>query len=219
VEVSDGVFLIQYLGHERDGDQNVPPLQPVSSPQSIQALGSHEFVDILSGLFSISSDYGAILVQSTNRLLIGAKTSTPAPSDAGSYGQFTEAVDISSGATVPFALACGETGRFIAMREDASTRTNLVFVNTAMSPCTDTSEARDGNGNPIGGTRTFTVPPFTMIQKNRLKDTFGFAADVRDASVLVTNTTTGCSVVVAAYVLDGNTSTGTNAPFTVPLRK
>jgi len=218
-QASDGQFLIQYLGHGNDGDQNVPPLQPVSSPQSIGALGSREFVDILSGLFSISSDYGAILVQSTNRLVIGARTATPGPGGVGSFGQFTEAVDVSSGATPAFALAYGETGRFIAMREDASTRTNLAFANTSRSPCAVEAEALDGNGNPIGGVMTFTVPPLTMIQKNRLKDTFGFVADVRNASVLVTNVTAGCTVTGAAYVVDGNTAPGTNDPFSVPLRK
>jgi len=218
-EASDGQFLVQYLGHGNDGDQSVPSLQPVSSPQSIGALGSREFVDILAGLFSISSDFGAILVRSTNRLVIGARTATPGPGGVGSFGQFTEAVDVSSGATPAFALAYGETGRFIAMREDASTRTNLAFVNTSMSPCAIEAEALDGNGNPIGGTRTFTVPPLTMIQKNRLKDTFGFVADVRNASVLVTNVTAGCAVAGAAYVVDGNTAPGTNDPFSVPLRK
>jgi hypothetical protein len=219
VEASEGQFLIQYLGHGDDGDRNVPPLQPVSSPQRIGALGSREFVDILSGIFSISSDYGAILVQSTNRLLIGARTATPAPAGVGSFGQFIEAVDVSSGASPGFALAYGETGRFIAMREDASARTNLAFVNTSMSPCAVRSEVLDGSGNLLGDARTFTVPPHTMIQKNRLKDTFGFAADVRDASVLVTNVTMGCAVSGTAYVVDGNTAAGTNDPFAVPLRK
>ena len=218
-EASDGQFLIQYLGHGNDGDQSVPSLQPVSSPQSIGARGSREFVDILSGLFSISSDYGAILVQSTSRLVIGARTATPGPGGVGAFGQFTEAVDVSSGATPALALAYGETGRFVAMREDASTRTNLAFVNTSMSPCAVVAVALDGNGNLIGGPRTFTVPPLTMIQKNRLKDTFGFVVDVRNASVLVTNVTPGCAVAGAAYVVDGNTEPGTNDPFSVPLRK
>jgi len=218
-EASDGQFLVRYLGHGNDGDQGMPPLQPVSSPQSIGARGSREFVDILSSLFSISSDFGAILVQSTSRLAIGARTATPGPGGVGSFGQFTEAVDVSSGATPALALAYGETGRFAAMREDASTRTNLAFVNTSISPCAVQAEVLDGNGNVIGGPRTFTVPPLTMIQKNRLKDTFGFVADVRNASVLVTNVTTGCAVAGAAYVVDGNTAPGTNDPFAVPLRK
>jgi hypothetical protein len=219
VEAADGQFLVQFLGHGNDGDQNVPALQPLSSPQRVAPSGARAIPDVLASFFSVSSDFGALLVQSTSRLLVGARTATAAPSGVGSFGQFTEAVDVSSGATPGFALAFGETGRFIAVREDASARTNLALVNTAMTPCAVESEVRDGGGNLMGSARTFTVPPRTMIQKNRIKDTYGITDDVRTATVLVKNVTTDCSVVGVAYVLDGNTAAGTNDPFAIPLRK
>jgi hypothetical protein len=219
VEEADGQFVIQYLGHGNDGDENVPAPQPVSSPQRIAPSGSREIPDVLGSLFSISSDFGALLLQSTNRLLVGARTAAHAPGGAGTFGQFTEAVDVSSGASPGLALAFGETGRFVAVREDASARTNLVLVNTSMSSCAVRSEVLDGGGNLLGGTRTFTVPPHTMIQKNRLKDTYGITGAVRAASVLVKNVTAGCAIAGAAYVVDGNTAAGTNDPFAVPLRK
>ncbi len=219
VEAADGQFLVQYLGHGNDGDENVPALQPVSSPQRVAASGARAFPDILGSFYSVSSDFGALLVQSTSRLLVGARTVTAAPGGVGSFGQFTEAVDVSSGATPGFALAFGETGRFIAVREDASARTNLVLVNTAMTPCAVESEVRDGGGDLLGSAKTFTVPPHTMIQKNRLKDTYGITVDVLVASVLLKNVTTNCAVVGVAYVLDGNTTAGTNDPFAIPLRK
>jgi hypothetical protein len=219
VEAADGQFVVQYLGHGNDGDENVPALQPVSSPQHLAPSGSREISDVLGSLFSISSDYGALLVQSTNRLLVGARTAVHAPEGAGTFGQFTEAVDVSSGASPGFALSFGETGRFVAVREDASARTNLVLVNMSMSPCAVQSEVLDGGGNLLGGVRTFTIPPHTMIQKNRLKDTYGITGAVRAASVLVKNVTAGCAVAGTAYVVDGNTTVGTNDPFAVPLRK
>lgn len=219
VEAADGQFVVQYLGHGNDGDQNVPALQPVAKAQIVLASGSREIPDVLATLFSISSDYGALLVQSTSRLLVGARTAAPAPGGVGSFGQFTEAVDVSSGAAPSLALAFGETGRFVAVREDGSARTNFVLVNTSLTPCTVQSEVRDANGNLLGGAKTFTVPPRTMIQKNHLKDTFGITGDVRAASVLVKNVTADCAVAGTAYVLDGNTTPGTNDPFAVPLRK
>ena len=218
-EMADGQFVIQYLGHGNDGDQNVPARQPVSNPLHLAPSGSREISDVLGSLFSISSDFGALLVQSTNRLLVGARTALAAPGGAGTYGQFTEAVDVSSGASPGLALAFGETGRFVAVREDASSRTNVVLVNTSMSPCAVQSEVLDSGGNLLGSARTFTVPPHTMIQKNRLRDTYGIAGAVRAASVLVKNVTAGCAVAGAAYVVDGNTTPGTNDPFAVPLRK
>ena len=220
VEASEGQFVVQYLGHGSDGDQNVPAVQPSSSPQRIGPSGSREIPDVLATLFSVSSDYGAVLVQSTGRLLIGAHTAaTTTSGGVGTFGQFTEAVDVSAGASPALALATGETGWFVAMREDASARTNLVLVNPSSTPCVLQSELRDAGGNVLGGTKTFTVPPRTMIQKNRLKDTYGISGDVRSASVLVRNVTAGCAVAGAAYVVDGNTTAGTNDPFAVPLRK
>ncbi|MDL2717531.1 MAG: hypothetical protein PT977_07230 [Acidobacteriota bacterium] len=219
VEESDGQFVVQFLGHGSDGDQNLPAVQPASSPQRIGPSGSREIPDVLATLFSVSSDYGAILVQSTGRLLVGARTATTAPGGGGTFGQFTEAVDVSAGATPGFALAAGETGYFAAVREDASARTNLVLVNPSLTPCVLQSELRDAGGHVLGGTKTFTVPPRTMIQKNRLKDTYGVTGDVRAASVLVRNVTPGCAVAGTAYVVDGNTTAGTNDPFAVPLRK
>ncbi len=218
-ETADGQFVIQYLGHGNDGDQNVPARQPVSNPQHLAPAGSREIPDVLGSFFSISSDFGALLVQSTNRLLVGARTAVSAPGGAGTYGQFTEAVDVSSGASPGLALAFGETGRFVAVREDASARTNVVLVNTSMSPCLVLSGVLDGGGTLLGGVRTFTVPPHTMIQKNHLRDTYGIAGAVRAASVLVQNVTAGCAIAGAAYVVDGNTAAGTNDPFAVPLRK
>lgn len=220
VEASDGQFIVQFLGHGSDGEQNIPAVQPASSPQRIGPSGSREIPDVLATLFSVYSDYGAVLVQSTGRLLVGARTATTTTSGGvGTFGQFTEAVDVSAGAMPAVALATGETGWFVAMREDASARTNLVLVNPSMTPCAIQAELRDSGGNMLGGRRTFTVPPRTMIQKNRLKDTFGVTADVRGASVQMRNVTPGCSVAGTAYVLDGNTTAGTNDPFAVPLRK
>jgi hypothetical protein len=220
VEASEGQFVLQFLGHGTDGDQNLPALQPTSSPQRISATGSREIPDVLAALFSVSSDYGAVLVQSTGRLLVGARTATTTTSGGvGTFGQYTEAVDVSSGATPSLALSTGEFGWFPAVREDASARTNLVFVNPSSTPCVLLSALRDAGGNFLGGIMTFTIPPRTMIQKNRLKDTYGVTADIRSAAVEVLNTTAGCAVAGTAYVLDGNTSPGTNDPFGVPLRK
>jgi hypothetical protein len=220
VEESDGQFLLQFLGHGTDGDQNLPAVQPSSSPQRIGPSGSREIPDVLATLFAVSSDYGAVLVSSTGRLLVGARTATTTTSGGvGSFGQYTEAVDVSAGAAPSLALANGEFGWFPAMREDATARTNLVFVNPSSTPCVLLSALRDAGGNFLGGVKTFTIPPRTMIQKNRLKDTYGVTADIRAAAVEVLNTTAGCAVAGTAYVVDGNTTAGTNDPYAVPMRK
>jgi len=120
VEAADGQFVVQYLGHGSDGDQNVPALQPVSSPQRVAASGSREIPDVLGTLFSISSDFGALLVQSTSRLLIGARTASnpeetvAAVQKAGLAARFTH-VSTGGGASLEF-LAEGKLPGIEALR-------------------------------------------------------------------------------------------------------
>jgi hypothetical protein len=217
LENADGQFLAQYLTHGSDGDQTVPARQPQASPQIVQANGTRLYPDVV-GLFGYADDWGALLLQSTRRLAVGART-WAAAAGGGTVGSYVAGVDLSPGLATFDALATGETGRFAGVREDAGTRTNLLFANTAAVPCTLQAEVRDGSGAVLGSTRSLTVPPSTAMQKNRLKDTFGISGDVKSASVVVRNVTAGCAVVGVAFVVDGNTTPGSNDPYAVPLRK
>ena len=217
LENTDAQFLVQYLSHGNDGDQTMPARQPIAPAQIVAAAGSRSYLDVV-GLYGYADDWGALHIQSTRRLLVGSRTWAPGPG-GGAIGSYTAGVDVSPGLAAPEALASGETGRFTGVREDAASRTNLVFANTATVPCVLQAEVRDGAGAVLGATRTLTVPPSTAMQKNRLKDTFAIAGDVRNASVVVRNTTAGCSVVGVAHVLDGNVAPGSNDSYAVSLRK
>jgi hypothetical protein len=217
LENADAQFLVQYLAHGNDGDQNLPARQPVAPPQLVSAGGSRSYVDVV-GLYGYTEDWGALLIQSTRRLLVGSHTWATS-AGGGTIGSYTAGVDISPGLAVPEALATGETGRFTGVREDAAARTSLVFANTATVPCVLQAEVRDGSGGALGASRSIAVPPFTAMQKSRLKDTFAISADVRNASVVVRNVTAGCSVVGVANVVDGNAVPGSGDAYAVPLRK
>ena len=216
LEAADAQFLAQYLGHGSDGDQSVPAVQPVAPPQIVAAGGTRLYTDTL-GLFGYANEWGAMVLQSTRRLAVGVRTW--ASTDGGTISQFSAAVDVSPGLASPEALGPGETGRFVAVREDAGARTVLVFANAAASVCTLRAEVRDGSGNLLGQARTISVPPSTAIRKDGLKATFGLTADLKAASVVVKNVSSGCSVAGLAHILDGNTTPGTNDPYAVPLRK
>lgn len=217
LENADAQFLVQYLAHGNDGDQTIPARQAVAPAQLVSAGGSRLYLDVV-GLYGYAEDWAALLIQSTRRLLIGSRTWATS-SGGGTVGPYTAGVEVSPGLASSEALATGETGRFTGVREDAAARTNLVFANTATVPCALQAEVRDGSGAALGATRSFTVPPFTAMQKSRLKDTFAIQSDVRNASVVVRNATAGCSVVGVAYVVDGNAGAGTDDSYAVPLRK
>jgi hypothetical protein len=216
VESADAQFVGQYLSHGNDGDQTIPARQVQSAPQIVLANGTRLYTDVV-GLLGFADDWGALLLQSNRRLVAGAHTWTPAA--GGTVGAYTPAIDVSPGLAAPEALAAGETGRFAGVREDASTRTNLVFANLSMASCALQAEVLDSVGAALGSAKTLRVPPFTAMQSVRLKDTFAISADVRGASVVIANGTPGCSVVGVAYVFDGNTTAGTNDPVSIPLRK
>ncbi len=217
LEGADGQFLAQYLTHGADGEQTMPAVQPVAPPQIVVAGGTRFYPDVL-GLFGYASDWGPMLIQSTRRLLVGARAYSAA-SGGGTVGSFTRAIELTPGVPAPEALSFGETGRFFALREDAASRTSLLFANASPVACALGVEVRDAAGALLGSARTLTVPPATAIQKARLKDTFAISGDVKAASVVVKNTTPGCAVAGVAYVVDGNTTPGSNDGYAVSLRK
>jgi hypothetical protein len=222
LEGSDAIFNVQFQGHGAFGDQGAPASQPVSSNINVPAFGSKELVDVVQSTFGLS-DFGSLLIQSTKRLFAGAKTYTAGPS-GGVYGQYVEGVDVSAGASTASVLLFNETGRFAGIREDADVRTNFVLFNPGPAVCNVNIEVRDANGNVMApGAIQRGVPPKTMVQANTLKDskTLGITSDVRSASLVVKNTSAGCTIGGVAYVVDGNlvASTATNDPFTVTFRK
>lgn len=218
-EGADGQFTMQFLGHGNDGDQNPPASQPsLPNPVSIGAFGTRQFNDVVGSTsgFNLGSDYGAILVQSTRKLLIGARTYTSA-STGGTFGQFAPGVDASTESLTP-----GEVGRLIGVRDDNTPgaggfRTNVVLVNTSNPTryCPTQLEAHDGNGTLVG-TATVGVAPGTMVQKT-FRQLFSTAPALPNGAirVILPSSSTGCSIGAVAYVIDNSSQD----PFAVALHK
>lgn len=219
-EGADGQFTVQFLGHGNDGDQNPPPSQPtLPNPIAISAMGTRQIADVVgsSSGFGLANDYGAILVQSTRKLLIGARTYTSAAT-GGTFGQFAPGVDASTEVLLP-----GEAGRLIGVRDDNTQaqktgfRTNLVLVNTSETArlCPTQVEAHDGNGTLVGSA-SVGVAPSTMVQKT-FRQLFPDAPALPMGAlrVIVPTTSTGCSIGAVAYVIDN----ASQDPFAVALHK
>lgn len=220
-DTTDGSFVIQFLNHGSFGDTAAPSPQPTNAPTTIRAGGSVQFNDVLANGFGLNvstNPYGALLVRSTVKLLIGARTYTTA-AGGGTFGQYAMGVDAATDL-----LNANETGRFIGVRESASSRSNLVVFNTTATACSVKFEVKNASGELYtgGSLQIRTVPPNTMVQASGLRNLFTVSEDILNASVLVTNMTAGCKIGGIAYVIDGNPSggtPGTNDPAAIPLQK
>lgn len=212
VDSADGSFAIQFLNHGNFGDVNAPPQQPTLAASTIVAGGSREYVDVLStfGISFADNPYGALVIQSTRKLVIGAKTTTSGPA-GGTFGQFALAFDASSEL-----LSTNETGRLIGIRDDGTFRTNIVLVNTSLNQCGVQLEVRNNNGEiPPAGSKLPVLPPNTMVQISGVKNYFGISDGLRNASVVVKNVSSNCAVGAVAYVIDNTTQD----PIAINLKK
>ena len=205
-----GQFNIQFLGHATP-DNNTPPSQPVTTTQSLAGNGSKTFVDILSSVFGTQSDFGTLLVQSTKKFNIGAKTFSPGP-----FGQYTDGVEVSDSSS-PYFLNQNEAGRIVGVREDATDfRTNIALFNMGGSACSAQVAVFDTNGTIMPSTtQSFVVPAKTMIQINQLKPSLGITSDIANASVGIKALSPGCRLGAAGYVV----SRVTQDPFTSLMKK
>lgn len=218
-DASDGSFYIQFLNHGNFGETSTPASQPSGSPATIRGGGSVLFSDVLSsgvsGVDIGSNPYGALLIRSTVRLLTGARTYTTA-STGGTFGQFALGVDTSSGV-----LEASQSGRIIGVRENATSRTNVAVFNLSGTACNVQFELRAATGELVvgGGQQIRVVPPNTMVQASGIRSFFSTGEDILNASIKITNLTAGCKIGAIAYVIDGNSTPGSNDPFAVPLQK
>lgn len=209
LESQGGQFTVQFLGHANSLSDAVPPAnQPfLANPTQIGPNGTKAFADIV-GQFNVGNDFGAIQVSSTRRLTVGAKTSTAA--GTGTNGQFAQATKTTE------LLSQGETGFVTGVREDASFRTNVVFVNASNQKCNVDVKLVGENGSTLAATQSPSLPPRTMFQASRVVSAFfGVSSAVTTASVQMTSKTAGCQVGMIGYVIDN----ATNDPFAVTMLK
>ena len=138
--------------------------------------------------------------------LVFASSRTYNVSDAGTYGQFIDAVPVGSSATV------GQTVWLPQLEQNGSFRTNVVILNSGNLSARVLIRLFDGDGDELAARRR-TLAPMERIQ---LQEPFSRIAGRNDidrgyASVTVE---TGGGIVAFASVVDN----ATNDPTTVPMR-
>ncbi len=174
--------------------------------------GTKQWADVVRSGFGIGSGFGALLVQSSRRLAVGARTYANV-SGGGSNGQFATAVDVTSANSAGL-LATGEQGVFTAIQVDSAFRSNVGFFNVSSKACTVSVEVRDPDGKRVGNAVNLTIPSQRYVQKSVGSDIIP-GQSLLYGSVVVTNTTDSCLVGGIAYVIDNVSSD----PFAVPLKK
>jgi subtilisin-like proprotein convertase family protein len=163
--------------------------------------------DVAVSLFGVTSNSsGAILIESTQRLIVTARTFNVGA--AGTFGQFLPGVDESE------ALLSGQTGVISQLTKNADFRTNIGFVNLGPAACVARITLRDTAGNAIGSQRTVSVPATGWKQDN---DTFqnAGAGNRANAYATVDLLTADCEVWGYASVVDNRTGDPTTIPMVV----
>lgn len=201
---TDAAIVLKFLGHDRDGTAG--PEVPVA----LSAGNSVTYGDVLSGVFSLSEDYGAIRIASSSpSLAVLSQTSTAADACVGgTFGQSVPAF----GSTE---LVVEGTPRVIlGVREDAAFRTNLVLANATESEVEVDVALQNDAGTILGTPRSYRLPPLGMTQVSGVVRELGVAGDVPRARLLLSTSTPDGEFAAYAALIDNRT----NDPRTLPPR-
>ena len=199
---SAGVTL-KFLGHDKDGTAGA------TSTLNLAAGASVTYADVLGSLFGVTtSDYGAILISAgTTSLNVVGQTSTPNPGGAGTFGQSVSALASAD------LVTSGSRRTIAAVSDDTTFRTNLILTTATSSPVTVSLTLLDSSGATLGSS---TVPllPLEMTQIGAVGRSLAGGANVTNATLVLTTSTSGGAFAAYASVIDN----GTNDPRTLLAR-
>lgn len=185
---TSATVTIKFLGHSGDGRGGPERYATIPAGQT------QTWRDVLSSLFSLTSDYGPILVRSTSAsLAVLGQTWT-----SGGGGTFGQSVPV---------LATGEligsTPRSIlGVRQDTFFRTNLMLANATETTVTVVVQLVSTTGGVLG-TKNVSLGPLSRAQFNVAND-FGYSS-LADAVFVISSPTAGAAVGAYASVIDNAT--------------
>lgn len=185
---------LRFLGHERDGR---------TGPEKTFALAAGatvSFADVLSTAFSLSDDYGAILVSSNvATLVVESTTSTP-----GGGGEFGQGLRASSRNEL---VGDDHARSLVGVRDDSRFRTNLVLSNAAEKEIDVDLNLFAANGGLLGSLRV-RLAPLGMRQVSEVSRALGAAGEITGARLVLSTPTPGGAFAAYASVINN----GTNDP-------
>ncbi len=180
---------------------------PPAYTATLPALQQLTWRDVLSSLFQLpGNDVGAVVVESTQRLAVVARTYSrlgEGPT-ATTYGQSYEGVEVSR------ALTGLGVGYLTGLRSDGVFRTNVEFVNVGTVPAT--FEVRFFSAT---GVHLRTVSGAVAVNR-RAAVTAALPPGTGDAFGEVRVSPVDAKVIAFASVIDGNSTDPTTIPLAVP---
>ena len=190
---NDASVTLKFLGHDVDGRGSVEQTVSIGAGQVAT------FGDVLGNVFGVSSGYGAIQVSSTAvSLNVLGQTSTPGPS-GGTFGQSVPASGQADLVTTSAARS------IVAVREDASFRTNLILTNATEATLVVDVKLLSGAGTQLSS-GSYTLPPLGMTQVTQVVRALGVAADLQNGQLLLSTATPGGAFAAYASVIDRTTN-------------
>lgn len=187
-------FVLKFLGNNEDGRNGA------ERSFTLGAGASTTFPDVLGSVFGLTSDFGAIRITSpSDAVRVLSQTSTP-----GFGGTFGQSVPASRTEDL---ITAGTPRSILAVREDASFRTNLILANAGEDPLDVDVTLFAESGNALGTpARRFTLPPLGMTQVTRVVRALGVDADVTGARLVLSTPSAGRSFAAYASTIDNVTN-------------
>jgi uncharacterized repeat protein (TIGR01451 family) len=185
-------IAVKFLGNNADGR---------GGPEKSFAIGagaSTTFSDVLGSVFGLTTDYGAIRITSpSDSVRAAAQTSTPG--FGGTFGQNVPAA-------MPADLITGGTPRSIlAVREDASFRTNLILAN-ATEAALDVDVQLISADGAVLASKPYPLASLGMTQVTRVVRDMGIAANLSGARLVISTPTTSGAFAAYASAVDNVTN-------------
>ncbi len=189
--VLPATVVLKFLGNAIDGSGG--PERSVS----IAAGGSRSLPDVLGSTFGLAEGFGAIRITSSSAA-VRAVSQTSTPGFGGTFGQSVPA------ARPHDLVVSGSRASILAVREDASFRTNLVLANPSNRPV-DVDVVLVSSAS-VRGEKRFTLPALGMLQVNRVVRALGVTDDVSGGHLELSTPTAGGAVAAYASVIDNVTN-------------
>jgi len=193
---ADASFTVKFLGNNADGRNGAEVTENVGAGKTVT------FADVLGSKFGVSNGYGALRISSQSRdLNVLGQTSTPGPA-GGTFGQSVPAL---TGNDLVFE---GAPRSIIAIREDASFRTNLILTNATEGDADVTLTLVSADGALLGKQALARFKPLEMRQITGVAGVIAGSAygPVTNATLIITAETDGAAFAAYASVIDNKTN-------------